>query len=66
MTFLRITFRTIVTLCRVTLQIIGMLLTLIGCLLMALGLTLRICGGLMGGVLIVTRGLFRALAAFRA
>lgn len=55
MTFLRITFRTI-----------GMLLTLIGCLLMALGLTLRICGGLMSGVLIVTRGLFRALAAFRA
>ena len=49
----------------ILLQLVGMLFTLLGWSLMALGLALRLTGGLMAGMLIVTRGLFRALAALR-
>ena len=50
----------------IALQMVGMLLTLLGWSLMALGLALRLCGGIMAGMLIVTRGLFRALGALRS
>ena len=50
----------------IVLQIVGMLFTLVGWSLMALGLALRLAGGLMAGMLIVTRGLFRALGALRS
>lgn len=50
----------------IILQLAGMLFTLAGWSLMALGLALRLMGGLMAGMLIVTRGLFRALSALHA
>ena len=50
----------------ILLQTVGMLFTLLGWSLMALGLVLRLVGGIMAGMLIVTRGLFRALAAARS
>lgn len=50
----------------ILLQLAGMVLTLAGWSLLALGLALRLIGGFMAGMLIVTRGLFRALAAARS
>lgn len=63
---IRLIARAIVFLPGVTLQLIGMAFTLVGWALLTIGFTLRMIGAILTGFLIVTRGVYRFLAARHA
>lgn len=63
---LRLTLRIIVFLPGITLQLIGMVFTLVGWTLLTIGFTLRMIGAILTGFLVVTRGLYRFVAARHA